>query len=109
MTDPTTSGATTPDALADVIQMYSGRAHYLLRDLADRLNLSIAYVDRAIVEAHLERALSEAEWTVLSGRFDALDFDEHVGDCGTVRTDWINHLLALADVPGHEATAASSS
>lgn len=93
------------DAIADLIATYDGNTYWLLTDLADRLQLSIAYVDRDTVEAHLERALCPAEWAAISDQFTALDFDEHVGEAGTFRTDWIETVLDKAGVPGYGYTA----
>jgi hypothetical protein len=40
-----------------------------------------------------ERPLSDGEWSAVAGQFTALAFDEHVGDAGTLRTDWIEDAL----------------
>lgn len=92
-------------SILDQVDAYDGSTYRLLRDLADHLGLSLAYVDRPTVEAHLERTLSDAEWTATSDQFTALDFDEHVGEHGTFRTDWIESLLDKAAVPGYGYTA----
>jgi len=64
---PLTTPAAVPDsrgrAIADLIAAYDGNTYRLLAALADRLQLTLAYVDRDTVEAHLERALSDAEWS----------------------------------------------
>ena len=52
----------------------------------------MAYVDRLTVGAHLERPLSDGGWSAIACRFAALAFDEHVGDAGTIRTDWIDDV-----------------
>ena len=83
-------------------------AHRQLCLLADRLELSLAYVDRATVEAHLERDLTTDEWQSLRGKFHAMDFDDHVGDQGTVRTRWIDAICERAGVAGSDATEAGS-
>ncbi|MBN9618116.1 MAG: hypothetical protein J0H43_00015 [Actinobacteria bacterium] len=83
---------------------YDGSTYRLLTALADHLQLSLAYIDRETVEAHLERALSDAEWAATNEQFTALDFDEHVGDHGTFRTDWIETVLDKAGVPGYGYT-----
>jgi len=88
-----------------LVAAYAGDVHRLLVDVADRLGLSLAYVDRAIIEAHLERDLSEGEWAAVSGRLTATAFDDHVGDHGTFRTDWIEDRLAQAGVAGRRPTA----
>ena len=96
-------------ALVELVDAYAdhgtGSTYRLLRDLGDHLNLSIAYVDRATIEALLERDLSADEWAATSGQFHALDFDDHVGDAATFRTDWIEGVLDKAGVPGHGYTA----
>jgi hypothetical protein len=92
-------------AIADVIAAYDGSTYRLLTALADRLQLSLAYIDRETVEAHLERVLSDVEWAAANDQFAALDFDEHVGDHGTFRTDWIETVLDKAGVPGCGYTA----
>jgi len=92
-------------AIAAAITAYDGSTYRLLTALADRLQLSLAYIDRETVEAHLERALSENEWAATNDQFTALDFDEHVGDHGTFRTDWIETVLDKAGVPGYGYTA----
>ncbi|PZS25443.1 MAG: hypothetical protein DLM61_19965 [Pseudonocardiales bacterium] len=92
-------------ALVDLVNAYDGNTYRLLRDLGDHLATSLAYVDRPTVEAHLERTLSEAEWAATNDQFTALDFDEHVGDHGSFRTDWIESVLEKAGVPGYGYTA----
>lgn len=94
------SGCALTALLHAVITAYEAKPHSLLRDLGDHLNLSVAYVDRAIVEAHLGRVLDRSEWAAVCSTFGALDFDDHVGDSGTFRTDWIDALLDKAGVPG---------
>ena len=96
-------------ALVELVDAYAsyetGSAYRLLRDLGDHLTLSIAYVDRSTIEAHLERDLSAGEWAATGQQFHALDFDDHVGDAATFRTDWIEGVLDKAGVPGHGYTA----
>lgn len=92
-------------ALLTLVDAYDGSTYRLLRDLGDHLGLSLAYVDRATVEAHVERTLSDVEWAATAGQFTALDFDEHVGDHGSFRTDWIETVLDKAGVPGYGYTA----
>lgn len=89
-----------------VVAAYVGDVYRLLVDVADRAGLSLAYVDRGIVEAHLERDLSDREWAAFSGRLIAMAFDDHVGDHGTFRTDWIEDRLAQAGVAGRRRTTA---
>ena len=87
-------------ALEALIAAYRGDAHRLLTDLADALEASVAYVDRPTVEAHLERPLSAGEWSAVAAQLTAMAFDDHVGDAGTLRTDWIEDRLHRAGVPG---------
>jgi hypothetical protein len=87
-------------ALEALVAAYGGDTHRLLSDLADLLEASVAYVDRPTVEAHLERPLSDGEWSAVVAQFSAMAFDEHVGDVGTLRTDWIEGTLHRAGVPG---------
>ena len=82
------------------VDSYGGDTHRLLTELADVIGASIAYVDRPTVEAHLERLLSDREWAAAAQRFTAMAFDDHVGDAGSLRTDWIEEVLAKAGVPG---------
>jgi hypothetical protein len=89
-----------PWALQALVAAYSGDTYRLLTDLADLLEASVAYVDRPTVEAHLERQLTDDEWSAVAAQFTAMAFDEHVGDAGTVRTDWIEDRLHRARVPG---------
>ena len=86
--------------LQDLVDCYGGDTHRLLTDLADVLGASIAYVDRPTVEAHLERPLSDRDWAATTQQFTAMGFDDHVGDAGSLRTDWIEGVLAQAGVPG---------
>lgn len=88
-------------ALAALIAAYDGHAHRLLSAVADQLQLSLAYVDRAIVEAHLEHSLADSEWAAAVEQFHAMSFDAYVGDHGTLRTDWINNVLDTAGVTHH--------
>ena len=87
-------------ALEALIAAYAGNTHRLLTDLADALGASVAYVDRPTVEAHLERPLSDREWSAVAARFTAMAFDDHVGDAGTLRTDWIEDRLHRGGVAG---------
>jgi hypothetical protein len=96
-------------ALEALIAAYGGNTYRLLTDLADRVEATLAYVDRSTVEAHLERPLSAGEWSLVAAQFSAMAFDEHVGDAGTVRTDWIEDRLLRAGVAGRALTAAGSS
>ncbi len=98
-----------PWALEAVIAAYSGDTYRLLTDLADLLEASVAYVDRPTVEAHVERPLSDDEWSAVAAHFSAMAFDEHVGDAGTVRTDWIEDKLHRAGVSGHTPAATTRS
>ena len=91
--------------LLELVDAYDGNVHRLLRDLGDHLNLSLAYVDRATVEAHVERTLTSTEWAAVSGQFTALDLDDYVGEQGTWRTAWVEGVLDKAGVPGYGYTA----
>ena len=97
--------AVRPWALETLVAAYGGDTHRLLTDLADLVEASVAYVDRPTVEAHLERPLSDDEWSAVAAQFTAMAFDEHVGDAGTVRTDWIEDRLHRAGVPGRTLRA----
>ena len=62
-----------PDKAADrrrlcvaVVSAYGGDAYRLLMDLAHLLTASVAYVDRSTVEAHLERPLSDTDWSAIA-------------------------------------------
>jgi hypothetical protein len=85
---------------AALVSAYGGDAYRLLTDLADLLEASVAYVDRPTVEAHLERPLSDTEWSAIASRYTAMAFDEHIRDAGTIRTDWIDDVLLRAGLPG---------
>ena len=87
-------------AVEALVAAYAGDTHRLLTELADALGASVAYVDRPTVEAHLERPLSDGEWSAVAAQFTAMAFDEHVGDAGTLRIDWIEDRLHCAGVPG---------
>ncbi len=87
-------------AVEALVAAYGGDTHRLLTELADLLEASVAYVDRPTVEAHLERPLSDGEWSAVAASFTAMAFDEHVGEAGTLRTDWIEDRLHRAGVPG---------
>jgi hypothetical protein len=88
-----------------LIAAYHSDTYRLLRDLADALGATVAYIDRATVEAHLERDLSDTEWAAVNDQFTAMDFDDHIGEQGRLRTDWIETLLTRAGVPGHGYSA----
>jgi hypothetical protein len=92
-------------AVEALVAAYGGDAHRLLTDLADLLEASVAYVDRPTVEAHLERPLSDGEWSAVAAQFTAMAFDEHVGEAGSLRTDWIEERLHRAGVPGRTPRA----
>lgn len=101
--------AVRPWALEALVAAYGGDTYRLLTDLADLVDASVAYVDRPTVEAHLERSLSDGEWSAVAAQFTAMAFDEHVGDAGTVRTDWIEERLRRAGVPGRSLRATGRS
>ena len=92
-------------AVEALVAAYGGDAHRLLTELADALGASVAYVDRPTVEAHLERPLSDGEWSAVAAQFTAMSFDEHVGEAGSLRTDWIEDRLHRAGVPGRTPRA----
>jgi len=92
--------AVRPWVLQALVAAYGGDTYRLLTDLADLVEASVAYVDRPTVEAHLERPLSDSEWSAVAAQFTAMAFDEHVGDAGTLRTDWIEDRLHRAAVVG---------
>jgi hypothetical protein len=92
--------AVRPWALEALVAAYGGDTHRLLTDLADLVGASVAYIDRPTIEAHLERQLTDDEWSAVAAQFTAMAFDEHVGDAGTLRTDWIEDRLHRARVPG---------
>lgn len=92
-------------AIVGLVTAYSGNTYRLLSDLGDHVGVSLAYVDRITVEAHLERTLSDAEWAAINDQFTALEFDEHVGDHGSFRTDWIETVLEQASIPGFDYTS----
>jgi hypothetical protein len=96
-------------ACEGLIAAYGGDTYRLLTDLAGLLEVSVAYVDRPTVEAHLERPLSDGEWSAIACRLTAMAFDEHVGDAGTLRTDWIDDVLLGADVPSRGRTVSHPS
>jgi hypothetical protein len=98
-----------PWALRALVAVYGGDTYRLLTDLADFIEASVAYVDRPTVEAHLERQLTDDEWSAVAAQFTAMAFDEHVGDAGTVRTDWIDDRLHRAGVPGRTLRATGRS
>ena len=88
-----------PWALQALVAADGGDTYRLLTDLADLVEASVAYVDRPTVEAHLERPLTDDDWSAVAAQFTAMGFDEHIGDAGTVRTDWIEDRLHRAGVP----------
>ena len=97
--------AVRPWVLQALVAAYGGDTHRLLTELADALEASVAYVDRPTVEAHLERPLSDGEWSAVAAQFTAMAFDEHVGGAGSLRTDWIEERLHRAGVPGRTPRA----
>ena len=94
--------------LRAIVDSYGGDTHRLLTDMADIVGASIAYVDRPTIEAHLERPLTDREWAAAAQHFTAMAFDDHVGDAGSLRTDWIEDVLAGAGVPGRGHTGQST-
>ena len=87
-------------AIEALVTAYGGNTHRLLTDLANAVGASVAYVDRPTVETHLDRSLSDDEWSAVAAQFTAMAFDDHVGEAGTLRTDWIEDRLHRAGVPG---------
>lgn len=102
--EPTHVCSARSNALQAFVDSYGGDTHRLLTDLADRIVASIAYVDRPTVEDHLERTPSDRAWAATAQQFRAMAFDDHVGDAGTLRTDWSDDVLAKAGVPGRGHT-----
>ncbi|WP_299960492.1 hypothetical protein [uncultured Modestobacter sp.] len=84
---------------AALVSAYDGDTYRLLTDLADLLEASVAYVDRSTVEAHLERSLPDLVWSAIASELTSMGFDEHIGDAGTTRTDWIDDVLLRAGFP----------
>ena len=76
-----------------LVRLYDSSAYRLLTDLADELGISVAYVDRLTVQAHLECDLTDDRWAQINASFAALEFDTWVGDSGDCRTAWINAVL----------------
>lgn len=89
-----------------IVEAYDGDTYRLLGDLAGLLGASVAYVDRPTIEAHLERTLTEREWVAVAAELAPMAFDEHVGEAGSVRTEWIDDVLARAGVPAGSRAAA---
>lgn len=89
-----------------LVDAYDGNTHRLLADVAGVLQASVAYVDRLTVEAHLERTLSDRDWAAIAGRLSPMAFDEHVGEAGSFRTNWIEDILAQSAVPGRTPSIA---
>ena len=87
-------------AIEALVAAYAGDTHRLLTDVAHAVGASVAYVDRPTIEAHLERPLSDREWSAVTAQISAMAFDEHVGEAGTLRTDWIEDRLHRAGIPG---------
>jgi hypothetical protein len=98
-------GNRAPLGSAVLVAAYGGDTHQLLTDLGDLLEASVAYVNRPTVEAHLERPLSDGDWSAVAAQFTAMAFDQHVGDAGTLRTDWIEDTLRRAGLPGRTPPA----
>jgi hypothetical protein len=84
--------------LADALAAYGTNTEQILTAVADQLGLSLAYVDRHTVEAHVERRLNDAEWTAANAAFTGLAFDDHIP--AETRADWIDAVLFHADVAG---------
>lgn len=93
--------------LQTIVDAYDGDTYRLLTDLAGLLEASVAYVDRLTVEAHLERTLTARDWAAVAARLRPMAFDEHVGEAGSFRTDWIEDILTRSGVPGRLPAIAS--
>ena len=91
---PPAAAGCLPFLLQAFIDSYGGDTHQLLTELADVISASVAYVDRPTVEVHLQRPSSDQEWTATAQQFMTMAFDDHVGDAGSIRTDWIHNVLA---------------
>jgi hypothetical protein len=106
--DPQERG-TRRQACAAVVAAHAGNTYRLLTDLVALLEASVAYVDRLTIEAHPARPLSDDEWSVVAAGITAMALDEHVGEAGTTRTDWIEDVLLRADVPSRGRTVSRPS
>ena len=86
-------------AVAALVAAFAGNAYRILTAVADRLELSVAYIDRLTVEAYLERALDEDEWARFNAAFSAMDFDQYLSDADdNTRAAWVDTVLNfLAD------------
>jgi hypothetical protein len=93
-----TDHPTRQGALTDALAAYGTSTDQILTAVADQLGLSLAYIDRHTVEAHVDRRLSDAEWTAVTREFSGLSFDEHMA--AQSRADWIDAALFRADVAG---------
>lgn len=67
-----------------------------LLDLAHAADIAVAYIDRAVIEAHLDRVLTEEQWQHVASLLD--DYDEHVSSWPDVNSDFINDVLRRAGV-----------
>jgi len=85
-------------ALAAALAAYDSRSLQLLTDVADRIGISFAYVDRITIEAYLERRLTNDEWDSVNTSFGALDLDDHLPLHDVA--DWIDAVVVRAEVIG---------
>ncbi len=93
-------------SLAAAVAAHPGSVHQILTEVAQLVGASIAYVDRDTIEAHLDRRLADQDWkSIVARHLPPMGLDEQVGDAGTLRTDWIETILADAGVPGADYTA----
>ena len=91
-------------ALQNPVDSYGGDTHRLLTAWPTSSAPASPTSTGPPSRAHLERPLSDRAWAATAQQFRAMAFDDHVGDAGTLRTDWIEDVLARAGVPGRGHT-----
>jgi hypothetical protein len=83
-------------ALSQALDHYTGTTYDLLTDVGNALGVTIAYVDRASVEAYLDTDLDPQQWAAITDTTQAMDFDRWIGDSSSERGEFITHQLRRA-------------
>ncbi|MCU1675970.1 MAG: hypothetical protein JWM93_728 [Frankiales bacterium] len=87
-------------AVDALMEAFGSNTYRIVIAVADRLQLSVAYVDRLTFEAHIERSLDDDEWEQINAAFSAMDFDQYVGDADAFRTEWVDTVLTVVAEDG---------
>lgn len=89
-------------AMDELIAEHEGDALLALIALADTHGIGIAYVNRALIDSHLEsdkqEVLSDEEWSELQPLVGGTNYDDYISHQGDLERQFIKAALQEANV-----------